>query len=60
MATRLHFIHIMFPASLNYFPLPAQMAPFASINAKSKEDSPTPITALIWFDLTNDRLYQLI
>jgi hypothetical protein len=27
MATRLHFIDIMFPASLNYLPLPAPMAP---------------------------------
>jgi|GEM_PF-4313078 len=24
MATRLHFIHNMFPPSLNYFPLPAR------------------------------------
>ncbi len=49
MATRPHFIHNMFPASLNYFPLPAPMAPSASTNAKSKEDSSAPITALIWF-----------
>ena len=27
MATRLHFIDNMFPASLNYFPLPTPMAP---------------------------------
>jgi hypothetical protein len=47
MATRPHFIHNMFPASLNYFPLPAPMAPSASTNAKSKEDSSAPITALM-------------